>query len=136
VILITHDLGVVAEVADRTLVMYAGRVVEEGTLDDIFYDPQHPYTWGLLGSLTRIDQPRPRRLPSIPGSPPSLISPPVGCHFRPRCPHEFAKCANVPPLEARLPDNPGHTDRCWLEPETKRERRVVEDRIGLVAGAE
>jgi oligopeptide/dipeptide ABC transporter ATP-binding protein len=136
VILITHDLGVVAEVADRTLVMYAGRVVEEGTLDDIFYDPQHPYTWGLLGSLTRIDQPRPRRLPSIPGAPPSLISPPRGCHFRPRCPHEFTKCPNTPPLETRLPDTPEHRDRCWLEPETKRERRVVEGRIGLVAGAE
>jgi peptide/nickel transport system ATP-binding protein len=136
VILITHDLGVVAEVADRTLVMYAGRVVEEGTLDDIFYDPQHPYTWGLLGSLTRIDRPRPRRLPSIPGSPPSLISPPRGCHFRPRCPHEFIKCQNTPPLEARLPENPEHRDRCWLDPETKRARRVVEDRIGLVAGAE
>jgi peptide/nickel transport system ATP-binding protein/oligopeptide transport system ATP-binding protein len=136
VILITHDLGVVAEVADRTLVMYAGRVVEEGTLDDIFYDPQHPYTWGLLGSLTRIDQPRPRRLPSIPGAPPSLISPPRGCHFRPRCPHEFAKCPNTPPLEARLPDSPGHRDRCWLDPPAKRERRVVEGRIGLAAGAE
>jgi peptide/nickel transport system ATP-binding protein/oligopeptide transport system ATP-binding protein len=136
VILITHDLGVVAEVADRTLVMYAGRVVEEGTLDDIFYDPQHPYTWGLLGSLTRIDQPRPRRLPSIPGAPPSLISPPRGCHFRPRCPHEFTKCPNTPPLEARLPDDPAHRDRCWLDPATKRARRVVEGRIGLVAGAE
>ena len=136
VILITHDLGVVAEVADRALVMYAGRVVEEGTLDDIFYDPQHPYTWGLLGSLTRIDQPRPRRLPLIPGAPPSLISPPQGCHFRPRCPHAFTKCPTTPPLEARLPDNPGHRDRCWLDSETKRARRVVEDRIGLVASAE
>ncbi len=64
-ILITHDLGVVAEVADRVLVMYAGKVVEEGTLDEIFYDPQHPYTWGLLGSLTRLDRPRPQRLPQI-----------------------------------------------------------------------
>jgi oligopeptide/dipeptide ABC transporter ATP-binding protein len=136
VILITHDLGVVAEVADRALVMYAGRVVEEGTLDEIFYDPQHPYTWGLLGSLTRLDQPRPRRLPSIPGAPPSLISPPEGCHFRPRCPHEFSKCPQVPPLKARLAESPAHRDRCWLEPETKRVRRVVEDRIGLVAGAE
>ena len=133
VILITHDLGVVAEVADRALVMYAGRVVEEGTIDDIFYDPQHPYTWGLLGSLTRIDQPRPERLPSIPGVPPSLISPPRGCHFRPRCPHEFAKCSEVPPLEARLPESPGHRDRCWLEPAGKRSKRMVGDRIGLVA---
>ena len=136
VILITHDLGVVAEVADRTLVMYAGRVVEQGTLDDIFYDPQHPYTWGLLGSLTRIDQPRPRRLPSIPGAPPSLISPPRGCHFRPRCPHEFAKCPDTPRLEARLPHSPEHLDRCWLELDEKRVRRMVEGRIGLVAGAE
>ena len=133
VILITHDMGVVAEVADRALVMYAGRVVEAGTLDDIFYDPQHPYTWGLLGSLTRLDQPRPERLPSIPGSPPSLISPPEGCHFRPRCPHEFTKCLEVPPLQSRLAENPGHQDRCWLEPETKRSKRVVGDRIGLAA---
>src|SRR5688500_12797767 len=132
VILITHDLGVVVEVADRAVVMYGGRVVEEGTLDDIFYDPQHPYTWGLLGSLTRLDQPRPKRLPSIPGAPPSLISTPQGCHFRPRCPHEFEKCPEVPPLEARLPDNPRHCDRCWLEPDAKRSRRVVGDRIGLM----
>jgi oligopeptide/dipeptide ABC transporter ATP-binding protein len=124
VILITHDLGVVAEVADRALVMYAGRVVEEGTIDDIFYDPQHPYTWGLLGSLTRIDQPRPERLPSIPGMPPSLISPPRGCHFRPRCPHEFAQCTEVPPLDARLPESPGHRDRCWLG--SSRSTRLVD----------
>jgi peptide/nickel transport system ATP-binding protein len=136
VILITHDLGVVAEVADRALVMYAGRVVEEGTLDEVFYDPQHPYTWGLLGSLTRLDQPRPRRLPSIPGAPPSLIAPPQGCHFRPRCPHEFTRCPTTPELEARLPESPEHRDRCWLEPETKRSKRVVEGRIGLVVGAE
>jgi oligopeptide/dipeptide ABC transporter ATP-binding protein len=136
VILITHDLGVVAEVANRALVMYAGRVVEEGSLDDIFYDPQHPYTWGLLGSLTRPDQLPPRRLPSIPGAPPSLISPPRGCHFRPRCPHEFEKCSQVPPLEARAPDKPRHCDRCWLDPAAKRSKRVVGDRIGLVAGAE
>jgi oligopeptide/dipeptide ABC transporter ATP-binding protein len=133
VILITHDLGVVAEVADQALVMYAGRVVEEGTLDDIFYDPQHPYTWGLLGSLTRLDRPRPARLPSIPGQPPSLISPPRGCHFRPRCPHEFNRCPQVPGLEARLPDSPEHRDRCWLEPERKRSLREVEGRIGLEA---
>ena len=74
-ILITHDLGVVAEVADRVLVMYAGRIVEQGTLDEIFYDPQHPYTWGLLGSLTRLDEERPQRLPQIPGAPPSLLDP-------------------------------------------------------------
>jgi oligopeptide/dipeptide ABC transporter ATP-binding protein len=132
-ILITHDLGVVAEVADRVLVMYAGKVVEEGTLDEIFYDPQHPYTWGLLGSLTRLDRPRPHRLPQIAGSPPSLLELPEGCPFRPRCPHEFSKCPEYPGLEARLPDAPGHRDRCWLTPEEKREKRVVEDQIGLEA---
>ena len=130
-ILITHDLGVVAEVADRVLVMYAGRVVEEGTLDEIFYDPQHPYTWGLLGSLTRIDQPRPHRLPQISGSPPSLLNLPTGCPFRSRCPHEFSRCTKLPGLDGRLEGSRGHLDRCWLTPEEKRERRLVEGRIGL-----
>jgi oligopeptide/dipeptide ABC transporter ATP-binding protein len=132
-ILITHDLGVVAEVADRVLVMYAGKVVEEGTLDEIFYDPQHPYTWGLLGSLTRLDRPRPHRLPQIAGSPPSLLDLPEGCPFRPRCPHEFSQCTQYPGLEARLADSPGHRDRCWLAPEEKREKRNVEGQIGLEA---
>ncbi|HEX6782077.1 MAG TPA: ABC transporter ATP-binding protein [Solirubrobacterales bacterium] len=135
-ILITHDLGVVAEVADRVLVMYAGKVVEEGTLDEIFYDPQHPYTWGLLGSLTRIDRPRPQRLPQIAGSPPSLLDLPEGCPFRPRCPHEFSKCSQYPGLEARPPDSPGHRDRCWLTPEEKKEKRMVEGQIGLEAPRE
>src|SRR5207342_2579448 len=103
VILITHDLGVVAEIADRVLVMYAGMVVETGTVDEIFYDPQHPYTWGLLGSLARLDRDRRDRLPSIAGTPPSLISRPKGCPFRPRCPHEFDKCMELPALEHRVP---------------------------------
>jgi peptide/nickel transport system ATP-binding protein/oligopeptide transport system ATP-binding protein len=130
VILITHDLGVVAEMSDRVLVMYAGQVVEQGTLEEIFYDPQHPYTWGLLGSLTRLDAERPERLPQIPGAPPSLLSPPQGCHFRPRCPHAFGKCLQLPGLENRGGAR-GHLDRCWLSPEQKKERRVVEGRIGL-----
>jgi peptide/nickel transport system ATP-binding protein len=130
-ILITHDLGVVAEVADRVLVMYGGKVVERGTLEDIFYDPQHPYTWGLLGSLTRLDQPRPHRLPQISGAPPSLLHLPKGCAFRPRCPHEFGKCSEVPGLESRLADDPNHRDRCWLTPEQKKKLREVEGRIGL-----
>jgi len=135
-ILITHDLGVVAEVAHRVLVMYAGRVVEEGTLEENFYDPQHPYTWGLIGSLTRLDRPRPHRLPQIAGAPPSLLELPQGCHFRPRCPHEFSKCQQLPGLEARLADAPAHRDRCWLGPEQKRERRQVEGQIGLEAPQE
>jgi peptide/nickel transport system ATP-binding protein/oligopeptide transport system ATP-binding protein len=134
IILVTHDLGVVADIADRIAVMYSGRIVETGTLDEIFYDPQHPYTWGLLGSIARVDRPRPERLPSIPGQPPSLISRPEGCHFRPRCRHEFAECVKYPKLEGRIPDAPGHQDRCWLTVEEKRPRRVVaEGQIGLEA---
>jgi oligopeptide/dipeptide ABC transporter ATP-binding protein len=134
-ILITHDLGVVAEIADRVLVMYAGRMVEEGTLDEIFYDPRHPYTWGLLGSLTRMDRERPERLPQISGAPPSLLDLPQGCAFRPRCPHEFGKCSELPDLQARLAEAPAHRDRCWLEPAQKRQLRQVEGRIGLEAPA-
>jgi oligopeptide/dipeptide ABC transporter ATP-binding protein len=133
VILVTHDLGIVADIADRVVVMYGGRVVEEGTLEQIFYDPQHPYTWGLLGSVTRVDRDRAARLPAIPGQPPSLIRPPEGCHFRPRCPHAFDKCTEVPALEQRVPDSPGHRDRCWLDVEEKRSRRQVGDQIGLAA---
>jgi peptide/nickel transport system ATP-binding protein len=134
VILVTHDLGVVADIADRIAVMYAGRIVEEGTLDEIFYDPQHPYTWGLLGSITRVDKPRPERLPAIAGLPPSLANRPEGCHFRPRCPHEFAQCTSVPPLEAHLPGDAEHRDRCWLSVEEKRTKREVQPgEIGLVA---
>ena len=92
VILITHDLGVVADVADEIVVMYAGRVVERAATRELFYDPQHPYTWGLLGSIPRLDRPKPERLHSIKGSPPSLINAPEGCKFRPRCPHAFEKC--------------------------------------------
>jgi oligopeptide/dipeptide ABC transporter ATP-binding protein len=132
-ILITHDLGVVAEVADRVLVMYAGRVVEQGGLDEIFYDPQHPYTWGLLGSLTRMDRDRPERLPQISGAPPSLQNLPQGCPFRPRCPHEFDRCPELPGLDARLAEAPAHLDRCWLGPEQKRVLRRVEGEIGLEA---
>jgi peptide/nickel transport system ATP-binding protein len=131
VIMITHDLGVIAEVADDVVVMYGGRIVEQGTRDEIFYDPQHPYTWGLLGSLTRTDRPRESgRLSQIAGQPPSLISPPDGCHFRPRCPHEFDKCSKVPPLEVRAGAR-DHLDRCWLSADQKRTLRVVEGEIGL-----
>jgi peptide/nickel transport system ATP-binding protein len=134
VIMITHDLGVIAEVADDVMVMYAGRVVESGSLDEIFYNPQHPYTWGLLGSLARTDRTRETRLSQITGQPPSLISPPEGCHFRPRCPHEFNKCIQVPPLEQRGA-GAGHPDRCWLSADQKMKLRVVDETgaIGLKA---
>jgi len=134
VIMVTHDLGVVADIADRIVVMYAGRVIEQGTTDEIFYDPQHPYTWGLLGSIARVDRPRPDRLPSIPGLPPSLIGAPEGCHFRPRCKHEFAQCSQVPALEVRDPASPDHQDRCWLSLEDKRDlRQISEGQFGLEA---
>jgi peptide/nickel transport system ATP-binding protein/oligopeptide transport system ATP-binding protein len=122
VIMITHDLGVVAEIADEILVMYAGRVVERSETRSLFYDPQHPYTWGLLGSIPRLDQPRTKRLHSIAGTPPSLINMPQGCKFRPRCPHAFEKCVEEPGLENRI-ETPGHLDRCWLDVEYKRAHR-------------
>jgi len=131
IILVTHDLAVVADIADRVVVMYSGRVVEQGTLDELFYDPQHPYTWGLLGSITRVDRDRAERLPAIAGMPPSLLAPPTGCHFKARCPHSFEKCDEVPGLESRLADAPAHLDRCWHEPERKRAVRTVDGQIGL-----
>lgn len=118
IILITHDLGVIADVSDEILVMYAGRVVERGTKRQIFYAPQHPYTWGLLACIPRIDRPRPERLFSIPGSPPSLIRTPAGCTFRPRCPHAFAACTKEPDLQDRH-GGEGHLDRCWLPAEER-----------------
>ncbi len=131
VILITHDLGVIAEIADSVNVMYAGQMVETGTLDQIFYEPQHPYTWGLLGSIARPDRERMHRLAQIKGQPPSLIALPAGCHFRPRCPHAFNRCTEPPELMVRGGEQ-GHLDRCWLPPERKQVLRVVEGgRIGL-----
>jgi peptide/nickel transport system ATP-binding protein len=122
VILITHDLGVVADIADEIIVMYAGRVVERGSKRQLFYDPQHPYTWGLLGSIPRLDRPKAERLHSIAGAPPSLINLPQGCKFRPRCPHAFEKCMEEPGLENRV-DDAGHLDRCWLDVDYKRAHR-------------
>jgi oligopeptide/dipeptide ABC transporter ATP-binding protein len=122
VIFITHDLGVVAEITDEILVMYAGRVVERGAKRDLFYDPQMPYTWGLLGSIPRLDRPKSEKLHSITGAPPSLINLPRGCKFRPRCPHAFQKCYEEPELENRV-ETRGHLDRCWLSVDEKRNVR-------------
>jgi peptide/nickel transport system ATP-binding protein len=131
IVLVTHDLGVVADVADRIAVMYAGQVVEEGTSDELFYDPRHPYTWGLLGSIPRVDRARPERLPAIPGAPPSPLEQPAGCRFGPRCPHRFDRCAQPPPL---APGEAGHRDRCWLGLADKRRLRIVgDDIVGLAA---
>lgn len=131
VLLITHDLGVIADVADRVVVMYAGQVVEQGNLSDIFYDPRHPYTWGLMGSVPRLDTERPRRLPTIPGTPPSLLNPPPGCRFAPRCPWRFEACASVPELKSDPGESDDHVARCWLDLDVARERRMVGGTLGL-----
>ena len=130
VLLITHDLGVVAEVANRVVVMYAGEVVEEAELHELFADPLHPYTWGLLGSVPRVDLQRPRRLPTISGSPPSLLRLPVGCNFTTRCPHRMPICETEPELRIRGSEA-GHPDRCHLELDDKRRLRMVNGAIGL-----
>src|SRR5688500_1792927 len=117
VILITHDLGVIADVAQSVMVMYAGRAVEIGSRNEVFRQPLHPYTWGLLDSIPRIDQKGSRLVP-ISGSPPSLIRVPPGCPFHPRCPHRFQPCdKEVPPLKDR---GGGHPEACHLSVEDKR----------------
>jgi peptide/nickel transport system ATP-binding protein len=118
IIMITHDLGVVAEVADDVVVMYAGKVAEEGTVDEIFTRPHHPYTWGLLGSLPRLDADV-DRLVQIQGSPPSLLNPPRGCRFHPRCPHVMDVCRSVVPELLPVSHSPQHLQACHLDEETK-----------------
>ncbi|MGV2130606.1 ABC transporter ATP-binding protein [Agrobacterium vitis] len=97
IVLITHDMGVVAEMADRVMVMYAGRVVEHGPRDPVFLEPWHPYTWGLLNSIPPLAGPRPDRLVSIPGAPPQPGHWPIGCKFAPRCHSRFEACSMAPP---------------------------------------
>jgi peptide/nickel transport system ATP-binding protein len=121
IILITHDLGVVAEVCDSVLVMYAGECVERGDAEELFYSPQMPYTWGLLKSMPRMDEVRTNRLDPIPGQPPSLINRPSGCVFHPRCAYQtFANpqaCTNVHP--ELLSSGSGHAARCHIEPSVR-----------------
>src|SRR6185312_4145506 len=111
-VLITHDLGVVAAMADEVLVMYAGRVVELADVDTIFHAPKHPYTWGLLQSLVRLEDSRDTALQPIPGAPPNLIDLPPGCPFRPRCAHAVERCATDEPV-LRVLGN-GHHVACHL----------------------
>jgi oligopeptide/dipeptide ABC transporter ATP-binding protein len=134
VVLITHDMGVVADLADRIAVMYAGRIVEQGDRRDVFYDAQHPYTWGLLGSIARLDRPKPKRLSTIPGLPPSLLSLPPGCAFGERCAHRFDRCDERPPLLDRVGGN--HLDACFLEPQRKKELRETTIHPELIGEAE
>ena len=110
IIFITHDLGVMAELADRIMVMYAGRVVERATRDALFAAPKHPYTTALLNSIPPLEGERPHRLQTIPGAPPSLLSLPQGCAFGPRCPQRFDACTAKPPLSG-----PPHEAACFLQ---------------------
>lgn len=112
VILITHDLGVVAEIAEKAIVMYSGKIVESGTCKDIFYEPKHPYTKALLKAVPRLDMDENQRLYSISGAPPSMISPPKGCAFSPRCKSAMKICLNQEPPTFEF--NKEHTAMCWL----------------------
>jgi peptide/nickel transport system ATP-binding protein len=126
VILVTHDLGVVAEVADRVFVMYAGRIVEEGSKTSVFSEALHPYTWGLFASVPPMEGPRPGRLSAIPGAPPSLADLPAGCAFRPRCAYAEAACLQQPVLAGAR----SHRAACVLPEAVRRQhaqRRTVGD---------
>ncbi|MEA2241388.1 MAG: peptide/nickel transport system ATP-binding protein [Solirubrobacteraceae bacterium] len=121
VLIITHDLGIVAETADEVAVMYAGRIVERGPVERIFAAPEHPYTWGLLRSMPRLDTPRGEELVPIPGRPPSLAGLPDGCAFAPRCPYVRPRHREIEPALEPLPGTPGHAVACLLPaPERRR----------------
>lgn len=125
IILITHDLGVVADMAQRVIVMYAGKVVEQGTVDEIFYDPKHPYTWGLLRSVPRLDSDKNESLVPIPGTPPDLFAPPKGCAFAARCPYAMGICVEQDPAHTEITEN--HSAACWLlHPDAPKVERPVE----------
>ncbi len=129
IIIITHDLGVVAEIADEIAVMYAGRIVERGSTEQIFHAPQHPYTWGLLSSIPRLDNPRDEELVPISGRPPSLINRPSGCHFHPRCPYAREAHKRVDPRLEPVNGGNDHLAACLLESSTR--KRIWE---GIRAG--
>src|SRR5438270_12161724 len=134
IIMITHDLGVIAEIADDVVVMYAGRVAERAPVTNLFKRPHHPYTWGLLGSLPRLDTDV-ERLVQIQGQPPSLLNPPRGCRFHPRCPYVMAVCKTEEPQLAPVAgDDPGHAQACHLDQETK-DREVAKLLAGTLAEA-
>src|SRR4051812_26745902 len=120
VVIISHDLGVIAETADEVGVMYAGRIVERASTDRIFRSPEHPYTWGLLRSIPRLDVPRDAPLVPIPGRPPSLINPPSGCSFHPRCPYVLESHKEIDPMLEPIPGEPGHSVACLLPSELRK----------------
>jgi peptide/nickel transport system ATP-binding protein len=121
IVIITHDLGVVAEVTGEIAVMYAGRIVERAPTDTIFSAPEHPYTWGLLGSIARLDQARDDELVPIPGRPPSLITLPTGCSFHPRCPYVREAHRRIDPTLEPVPGDSGHHVACLLNTDTRKQ---------------
>jgi oligopeptide transport system ATP-binding protein len=135
IVLITHDLGVVAEVCEKVLVMYGGNMVEYGTADQIFQNPKHPYTWGLLESLPRMDEKERTRLIPIDGQPPNLLRLPPGCAFAARCRYVMPQCATTPP--PLIDFGAGHVARCFLYKEDKnvdlRELRATTEAAAAVA---
>ncbi len=142
-ILITHDLGVVAGMTDRVIVMYAGRVVEEAPTEELFANPRHPYTLGLLGSVPRLDDAGHSELRTIEGAPPDLLRPPTGCRFMPRCVYARNVCREMPPLEP-VAGNSSHRKACWLDvtdpkeqdhAEQRRQTRAAAQRAALEAAA-
>ncbi|MEA2457313.1 MAG: peptide/nickel transport system ATP-binding protein [Thermoleophilaceae bacterium] len=120
VVIITHDLGVIAETADDVAVMYAGRIVERAPTQKIFRTPEHPYTWGLLGSIPRLDVPREAPLVPIPGRPPSLINPPSGCSFHPRCPYVRPRHKEIDPTLEPVPGETDHSVACLLASDVRK----------------
>ena len=128
IILITHDLAVVARMADRVAVMYAGQIVETGTVDEIFYRPSHPYTLGLKDAMPSNREQRHKALKPIPGSPPDLFDPPAGCSYFARCPYAMQVCKPRMPPEFVLDEDGSHTSRCWLQhPEAPNHDRLSQD---------
>ena len=119
VLIITHNLGVVARYADRVNVMYAGKIIERGTAREIYTNPRHPYTIGLLNSVPRLDEPRKEQLAPIEGSPPDLIGLPIGCAFRPRCKYAIDRCAVEYPPQIEVAE--GHTAACWVSDQLGRQ---------------
>src|SRR5437868_11100724 len=127
VILITHDLGVVAGMTDRVVVMYAGKVVETAPTDELFVNPRHPYTLGLLSSVPRLDEQRTSELRTIEGAPPDLLQPPPGCPFMPRCAFARAICRTMPPLDP-VAGNAAHRKACWVDVTDPREQAYANKR--------
>jgi peptide/nickel transport system ATP-binding protein len=119
IVIITHDLGVVSEMADDVAVMYAGRIVETASAQLIFSGPEHPYTWGLLRSIPRLTGPREEELVPIPGTPPSLIRRPSGCHFHPRCYYAQPDHSRIDPKLEPVPEQPTHFVACLLEAQAR-----------------